>query len=408
LQSGVVPTSAHVSPAAAPRQGSGFARLVAAQTLSALADNALLLVAMAQLAERGLAAWWAPLLKLAYVLAYVLLAPWVGAWADRHEPRRLLLAMAGLKVLGLALLGSGTHPLLAMALVGAGAAASAPARYGWVSERLPVPRLVAANAWLEGTMVCATIAGIGLGGLLVGPAGLGLPVATAALLALQGLGAVLLLGLADVRVPGAPPRARQPQRFRHDLKVLWRDADAALSLALTALFWGAAAVLQIAVLQWAAVALALPLHQASLLPLAVGLGIVAGAAWAGRHVPLSAVRRLLPLGLVMGLGVAATPWVSGVGVALAAMLLLGALGGALVVPMNALLQRRGHELLSTGRSIAVQNAAENASILLALALQAGLLAAGVPVTLLLSLLGLAVAGGVALLMRTPARPGPSA
>jgi len=371
---------------------------VGAQTLSALADNALLIVGMAQLAMMGLPAWWAPLLKFAYTLAYVLLAPWVGAWADRHCQQRLLVAMALLKALGLATLLLGAHPLLAMALVGAGAAASAPARYGWISLRLPPERLVAANGWLEGSMVCATIAGIGLGGLLVSPAGLGLPAAMGLLMLLQLLAAGVLLRLP--RVPQAAAlTAPAKGGFWTDQRTLWRDPDAALSLAVTTLFWGAAAVLQIAVLHWAEQALGLPLHQASALQLSVALGIVAGAAWAGRHVPLAGVRRMLPLGVLLGVGVAATPLVGHTGVALAAMLLLGACGGALVVPMNALLQRRGHQLLSTGRAIAVQNGAENTSVLLALALHATLLAAGLPVALLLPLLGLLVACSVAALMR---------
>jgi hypothetical protein len=173
---------------------------------------------------------------------------------------------------------------------------------------------------------------------------------------------------------------------------------AALSLNVTTLFWGAAAVLQIAVLQWAAEVLALPLHRATALQMAVAVGIVAGAAWAGRHVPLAAAPRLLPLGLLLGLGVAGasllTHWVS----AFLAMAVLGAIGGVLVVPMNALLQQRGHALLSAGRAIAVQNFAENSSILLMLALHAALLAAGLDVRLLMVLLGLAVSAGVALLM----------
>jgi MFS transporter, LPLT family, lysophospholipid transporter len=380
----------------------GFAPLVAAQGLSALADHALLIVGMARLAELALPAWWAPVLKLVFTLAYVLLAPLVGAWADAVSKTRALQATTLLKALGLVLLLAGAHPLWALALAGVGAAAAAPARYGLVSERLPAHRLVAANAWLEGMTVCAAVFGVGLGGWLVSPGGGGVPVATAVLLAMQLLAVAVLLA-----VPPQPAARRQRQAparvwrgFAAARRRLWRDDDGALSLSVTTLFWGAAAVLQILVLQWAAQALQMPLHQATWLQMAVALGIVVGAAWAGRHVPLSAARRLLPLGLLLGLGVAASSLITQAAVAVAAMLLLGALGGVLVVPMNALLQQRGHALLSTGRAIAVQNLAENTSILVMLGVQAALLAAGLDVRTLMLLLGLAVAAGVGALMRS--------
>jgi MFS transporter, LPLT family, lysophospholipid transporter len=377
----------------------GFPALVAAQALSALADHALLIVGMARLAELGLAAWWAPLLKLVFTLAYVLLAPLVGSWADSRPKRAALGATLLLKATGVAWLLGGGHPLLALALAGIGAAAAAPARYGWVAQAMPAPRLVAANAWLEGTHVAAALAGIGLGGWLVRPEIGGIAVACGALLALQAGAGLLLFRVPEMPASHPPGRPRAMWRdFGAAQRCLWRDADAGLSLALTTLFWGAAAVLQIAVLQWAGQVLGLPLHEATALQLAVALGIVAGAGWAGRHVPLAAARRLLPLGVLLGLGTAAASWLVHAGPALAAMALLGAIGGVLVVPMNALLQQRGQVLIGTGRAIAVQNFAENTGVLLMLALQALLLAAGLDVRALMTLLGLAVAGAVALLM----------
>jgi MFS family permease len=310
-----------------------------------------------------------------------------------------------IKACGVAWLLSGGHPLPALALAGIGAAAAAPARYGWVAERVPAGGLVAANAWLEGMTVCAAVLGIGFGGWLVRPEGGGVAAACAVLLVMQALALLLLSALPRAAAPGSSrlrrrrvQRGQLLRRFAAGQRRLWTDGLASLSLKVTTLFWGAAAVLQMAVLQWASEVLALPLHRATALQMAVALGIVAGAAWAGRHVPLSAAPRLLPLGLLLGLGVAAasllTHWVP----ALLAMALLGAIGGVLVVPMNALLQQRGHALLSAGRAIAVQNFAENSSILLMLALQAALLAAGLDVRLLMALLGLAVSAGVALLM----------
>jgi MFS family permease len=397
--------SRFVNSCACPGTRGGLALLVAAQGLSALADHALLIVGMARLAELALPAWWAPLLKLVFTLAYVLLAPVVGAWADSQPKASALRLTTVIKACGVAWLLGGGHPLPALALAGIGAAAAAPARYGWVAERVPAGGLVAANAWLEGMTVCAAVLGIGFGGWLVRPEGGGVAAACAVLLVMQALALLLLGALPRAAALGSSRLRRRRvhrgqllRRFAAGQRRLWTDGLASLSLKVTTLFWGAAAVLQIAVLQWAAEVLALPLHRATALQMAVALGIVAGAALAGRHVPLAAAPRLLPLGLLLGLGVAAasmlTQWVA----ALAAMALLGAIGGVLVVPMNALLQQRGHALLSAGRAIAVQNFAENSSILLMLALQAALLAAGLDVRLLMALLGLAVSAGVALLM----------
>lgn len=398
-----------MTPHAHPHTARGLRPLVASQGLSALADHALLIVGMARLAELGLPPWWAPLLKLVFTGAYVLLAPVVGAWADGHPRVRLLRLTLALKAAGLMLLLAGAHPMWALALAGAGAAVAAPARYGWVADALPATRLVAANAWLEGVTVCAALLGIGLGGWLVRPGGGSTAAACAALLVLQAAAWAGLHAVPERRGRhGTPPLRAAWHDFLSSQRRLWQDADAGLSLALTTLFWGAAAVLQIAVLQWAAEVLALPLHLGTALQLAVALGIVAGAAWAGRHVPLAAARRLLPLGLLLGLGTAAASGVTHGGVALAVMVLIGAIGGVLVVPMNALLQQRGQQLLGTGRAIAVQNFAENTSILAMLALHSALLAAGLGVRGLMALLGLAVAAGVALLMlRSRAAPAAS-
>jgi MFS transporter, LPLT family, lysophospholipid transporter len=189
--------------------------LVLATGLSALADQALLIVAMARLAELALPPWWAPLLKLVFTLAYVLLAPWAAAWADHLPKPRTLRACTLLKAAGVACLLFGGHPLPALALAGLGAAGAAPARYGWVAEQLPLARLVSANAWLEGTMVVSSLLGIGLGGWLVRPGGGGVVAATAALLLLQALAWLLLLRLA------APPVASRRATRRGGARRLW-------------------------------------------------------------------------------------------------------------------------------------------------------------------------------------------
>ena len=389
----------HVQPTTSTH-ARGFQVLIAAQFFSALADNALLIVCIALLLERSLPGWLAPMLKFSFTLAYVVLAPFVGALADAVRKGRLMMAMNALKVVGLLALLAGLSPLLALLVVGVGAAAYAPAKYGLVTELLPAEQLVSANAWIEVSTVCAVVFGTAVGGFLISPwmaqamdgrtAWAPTTLALVLLLGLYALAAALNLKIPD---SGAryPAQGRQPLALLRDFWLaqsrLWSDPQGALSMAVTTLFWGAAAVLQFAVLRWAIDVLGLPLSQGAYLQAAVAVGIVCGAAWVGRWVSLHQAARVLPLGIAMGalvpLAAQATQW----WVALPALVLVGALGGALVVPLNALLQHRGYQLLTAGRSIAVQNFNENASVLVMLAVYAALLGVGLPVRTLMVGLG---------------------
>ena len=400
----------------------GFHLLIAAQFISALSDNALLIVAIALLQQQGHPAWWAPLLKFNFTIAYVVLAPVVGPLADAFVKARLMMAMNALKVVGVALLLAGTNPLLAFAVVGTGAAAYAPAKYGLVTEMVQARQLVAANGWIEVSTVCAVLLGAVLGGLLISPVAARawlwlwpelppLTVAVVVLLAGYALAAVLNLGLPDsgarYRRAHRAPRALL-RSFVRAQRRLWRDADGALSMAVTTLFWGAAAVLQFAVLRWAVDVLGLTLDRAAYLQAVVAVGIVGGAVLAGRWVSLARATSVLPLGVLMGAAVPLVGWVDHWVVALPLLALVGALGGAMVVPLNALLQHRGHALLTAGRSIAVQNFNENLSVLVMLGVYAALLALQVDIRTVMAALGVLVAVAVALLWWRSALRGPPA
>ncbi|RVT52885.1 lysophospholipid transporter LplT [Rubrivivax albus] len=381
----------------------GFFWLLSAQFVSGLADNALLIVAIAHLPGWGLPAWVAPLLKLSFTLAYVGLAPLVGALADAAPKARVMMASNALKAAGLVALMAGLHPLAAFAVIGLGAAVYAPAKYGLVTELAPSARLVAANGWLEVTMVGAILLGTVAGGGLSVPGWL--PLAMPAVLALYTLAAMLNLGVpasgrAVVLLPAplhAAPR-RLWRQFGVAQRTLWRDREGALSLAATTLFWGAGATMQFAVLRWATERLGLSLDRAALLQAVVAVGVVVGAAAAGRWVPLHAARRVLPCGVALGLLVPVVALVDSVALAVPLLVAVGAMGGALVVPMNALLQHRGVQLLSPGRSIAVQNFNENASVLVMLAVYAALGALQVPLLPLMAGFGLVVAAASAVLV----------
>lgn len=401
----------------------GFHLLLSAQFASALADNALLIVAIATLMEQGLPGWWAPLLKFSFTISYVVLAPFVGPLADAFPKARLMAWMNGVKIVGVLGLLAGVHPVMAYAVVGLGAAAYAPAKYGLVTEMVEQHRLVMANSWIEVSIVCAALLGTVLGGVLVGDWARDSEIAQLTRDWLHSLGVfplsslilsmlVLLFvygiaSLLNLHVPDSgaryPPSGMQPialtRSFRIANRTLWRDRDGGLSLAVTTLFWGVGATLQFAVLKWAVEALDLTLAKAAYLQAAVAVGVIVGATVAGRFVRMDSAKRVLPAGVALGLLMPVVASVDSVAVAVPLLALVGAVGGFLVVPMNALLQHRGYQVLSAGRSIAVQGFNENLSILIMLAAYAGLVAVDVPITVLLWGLGLSIAAAIVFIMR---------
>jgi LPLT family lysophospholipid transporter-like MFS transporter len=397
----------------------GFPALIAAQFVSGLADHALLIVTIARLGELGAPLWWAPALKLGFTLAYVLLAPWVGALADAAPKPRVMLAANAVKAGACALLALGGDAMLAFALAGIGAAVYSPAKYGLITELVPPARLVAANGWIEVATVGAALLGTVLGGALAAPwlltavpwalplaeAGTRLVPGLVAVLALYGLAALLNLAIPDsgARYPrGAVGAAATLRRFAADNRRLWADAAGRVSLAVTTLFWGVGATLQFVVLRWGQESLGLGLHEAAGLQVAVAAGVIGGAAAAGAWLPLARATRVLPLGVAMGLLVPGLAAIEGAAAALPLLALVGGCAGFFVVPMNALLQHRGHQLLGAGRSIAVQNFNENLGVLALLALYAALSAAGLALDTLIWGLGGLVAVTTLLIARRPA------
>ena len=385
----------------------GFHWIIAAQFVSALADHALLIVTIAALDARGLPGWWAPLLKIGFTLSYVVLAPVAGALADAVPKGRLMAWMNAIKGLACVALMAGMNPVLAFTIAGLGAAGYAPAKYGLITELVPPRQLVAANGWIEVSVVCAALLGVGLGGYLVSPhwLGSGLALATVPdaplLLSMATLaGLYLLAGLLNLPVPAS--HARYPASAIHPWALcvdfwranlrLWRDPEGGrLSLSVTTLFWGVGATLQFIVLRWAQDLLGLSLSEAAYLQAAVAIGVVAGAVAAGRWVPLHRAPGMLWAGVALGGLMAAMAQVRDVPLAVALLLVAGAMGGLMVVPLNALLQHRGHVLLSAGRSIAVQGFNENASVLALVGLYALLTGAHWPVQQVMWTFGTAVA-----------------
>ncbi|MFN0041566.1 MAG: lysophospholipid transporter LplT, partial [Burkholderiales bacterium] len=389
----------------------GFYIILAAQFFSALADNALLFAAIALLAALHAQAWQTPVLQQFFVFAYIVLAPFVGSFADAFPKGRVMFVANAVKVLGCVAMLLGMHPLFAYGIVGVGAAMYSPAKYGILTELLPHQRLVLANGWMEGLTVAAIILGAIFGGLLLSPrlanfvfAHAGMPgfetwidtppeLAILCILSLYLLAALINLYIPPVGIDHKPPR-RNPlfilQDFWSSLRLLWRDPLGHVSLAVTTIFWGAGATLRLIVLSWASLALKFNLEKATQLTAVVALGIAIGAMLAARYVRLNRSVRVLPVGIAMGLVVIAMVLVTDWRIAVGLLMLVGMMGGFFVVPMNALLQHRGHLLMGAGHSIAVQNFNENLSILVMLGIYAVMIKANLSMNTIIIAFGLLI------------------
>ena len=396
----------------------GFYIIMAAQFFSSLADNALLVAAIGLLIQSNSPSWVTPYLKFFFVISYVLLAPWVGAFADRLPKGQVMFVSNTIKVVGCLMLLFGVNPLAAYAMVGLGAAAYSPAKYGILTEYLPPTKLVIANGWIEGLTVGSIILGTVLGGVLISTRVSGtllhfdLPsfdtsidtpaeAAISVIVFVYALAAIFNLyvphtGVALKPLPANPLDTLRD--FAQCCKRLWIDKLGQISLAVTTLFWGAGATLQFIVIEWARAALDYNLSKASVLQGVVAMGIALGAVLASVRVSLDRAVNVIPLGIGMGMIVIAMIFVRDVAIAIPLMIAIGGLAGFFVVPMNALLQHRGHNLMGAGRSIAVQNFNENISILVMIAVYSALLAADLSIYTVIVIFGLFMAGSMTMVL----------
>ena len=390
----------------------GFYIIMAAQFFSSLADNMLWVVVIASLRAINEPQWMEPLPKLFFVISYVIFAWYVGAFADSMPKGRVMFITNIVKVIGCVMMFFNVHPLLAYATVGLGAAAYSPAKYGILTELLPPRQLVVANGWIEGLTVASIILGIGLGGQLINPKvtqmlldidipfiNTGIDTPPEAWLTVIGIlyviGAAFNLKIPDTgvdhRIATVNP-LHLIYEFWHCNRLLWRDKLGQVSLATTTLFWGAGATMQLLVVRWAEITLHLSLSNATLLQAVVGAGTGIGAVMAAKFVSLRNSPSVIPMGIGMGFLVFVMVFVNNLPLAAVVLLLIGACAGFFVVPMNALLQHRGHILMGAGSSIAVQNFNENLSILGMQGLYALLIAFRVPIVYVILLFGTTVAG----------------
>ncbi|MBU3624085.1 lysophospholipid transporter LplT [Polynucleobacter sp. AP-Latsch-80-C2] len=419
-----------------------FYIIMAAQFFSSLADNALLIAAIALLVQLNAPAWMTPLLKLFFVLSYVLLAAFVGAFADSRPKGNVMFITNTIKFIGCVAMLFSVHPLMSYAIVGLGAAAYSPAKYGILTELLPPEKLVAANGWIEGLTVSSIILGTVLGGVLISSTvsksllawdmptldtGIDTPAESAILIIMM---IYVVAALINLKIPDTGARyvsqKTNPIELIKDFsvcfKTLWNDRLGQISLAVTTLFWGAGATLQFIVIKWAQVALHMNLSQGAILQAISAVGVAGGAMWAAWRIPLRHSLRVLPYGVAMGFVVCILAiynsdmlpnttlmTIGKLEVSLNLLpayfllILVGWLAGYFVVPMNALLQHRGHVLMSAGHSIAVQNFNENISVLTMLLVYSLLIWLDAPIQFVIIGFGLAVSAIMWLVIKRHAR-----
>ena len=407
----------------------GFYTIMAAQFFSSLADNALLIASIALLVMLEAPPEVTPMLKFFFTISYVALAAFVGAFADSRPKGKVMFYTNTIKIAGCMLLlfseyitfGKGEDyyiVLVAYGLVGLGAAAYSPAKYGILTELLPAEKLVIANGWIEGLTVASIVLGTVVGGLLINPKVSDALLAMDHVLFFEGVDSApeaamvvialfyVIAAVFNLYIPdtGAryPRQSTNPIKlvadFVHCFKTLWRDKLGQISLAVTTLFWGAGATLQFIVLKWAETQLGLPLDKGAILQGVVAVGIAIGAVTAARFVPLKKSLQVLPFGVAMGFVVILMVFIHSTAMAYVLCVLIGALAGYFVVPMNALLQHRGHVMLSAGHSIAVQNFNENLNILFMLGLYALMIRSNFSINTVIVMFGLFVSGTMALVM----------
>jgi LPLT family lysophospholipid transporter-like MFS transporter len=376
----------------------GMLAVVAAQFLSAMADNALLFGALALLRLDRYPLWTEPLLQEFFVGAYILLAPFAGPFADAFPKGRVMLVSNGLKLAGALGMWMGLNPFLTYGLVGLGAAAYSPAKYGILSELVPSELLVKANGLLESSTIAAILSGAIAGGAL---ADLSVPGALGAVAACYAAAAA-----ANLFIPKLPPvhalSQFSPNAMMRDfvaaVRSMVKTEDTRFSMIGTSLFWGTGGTMRFLLVAWVPVALGITTNRMpAYLNAMVAVGIVIGAGLASKFVTLDKADRALPAGVLIGAAVCFLAVTTHLPTAFLVMGLVGSCGGFFVVPLNALLQERGRQSVGAGHAIAVQNLAENASMLVMIGLYTLAVRAGASITAIAMLFGLALSVSMGIL-----------
>ncbi|MCW6031910.1 lysophospholipid transporter LplT [Pantoea sp. JK] len=363
----------------APLMSRNMLAVIVAQFFSAFGDNALLFVTLAVLKNQFYPDWSQPILQMLFVATYILLAPFVGQMADSFAKGRVMMFANSLKLLGALTICFGFNPFLGYTLVGIGAASYSPAKYGILTEITSGERLVKANGLMEGSTIAAILLGSVMGGMLADWNLVAALVVCAMTYAMAVVANIFIPRLTAARPGQSWHFAAMLRSFVTATKLLWRNGETRFSLLGTSLFWGAGVTLRFLLVLWVPVALGISDNKTpTTLNAMVAIGIVMGAAAAAKLVTLQTVRRCMPAGVLIGVMVVVFALQTSLLNAYLVLMLIGALGGFFVVPLNALLQERGKASVGSGNAIAVQNLGENTAMLLMLGLYTVAIKLGAP------------------------------
>jgi LPLT family lysophospholipid transporter-like MFS transporter len=351
----------------------GVPVLLGAQFLTAFADNAILFTAIEMLFLQPRGDWYVPALQASFLVAFVVLAPWVGVLADRRSKPRVLLLGNVLKAAGAGLMIAGVEPMAAYAIVGTGAAVYGPAKYGILPELVGPERLMRANGWMEGSTIVAIVLGSFVGSRVADHS---VPLALAVVMACYVASASATLALP--RLVAAQTDAEAGiEMFVGRMRTLFVVARARFAMLGNSLFWASGAVLRVLLVAW--VAKVLGTEDAAVvadLTVFLAVGIVAGAIVVPRLIPLAHLRRARLAAYAMGVAILIFSLVDSAWPARGVLVLIGVCGGMFLVPINAALQDIGHRTIGSGRAIALQSFFENFAMLTGVGIYTAAVSAG--------------------------------
>ncbi|WP_349431741.1 lysophospholipid transporter LplT [Methylomarinum sp. Ch1-1] len=337
--------------------------LLLAQFLSAFADNAILFTVIALVMQsEQLAPWYVPALQSSFLVAFVLLAPWVGGFADHHAKSRVLIAANLIKAAGASLLLLKVEPLLAYCLVGVGAAVYSPAKYGILPELAEHNLLVKANSWIEGSTILAILLGMVVGAKV---ADTSITWALSGTIILFLISALVTLWL-PVSVSQEKPADSILLRFFRQIGRFFDTPRSRFSMLGASLFWAAAATIRVIIIAWAPLVLmSKNASEIAELTLFLAIGIIAGSALVPRLIPLNRLRRARLPAYLMGLFIIALSFTEAVWPARLMLFMIGMAGGMFIVPINAALQDLGQHSIGSGSAVALQGFFQNLTMLVA-------------------------------------------
>ena len=336
--------------------------LLFAQFLSAFADNAILFTVIAMVMKTGeQQGWYIPALQSAFLVAYVVLAPWVGHLADVHAKARVLMYANVIKAVGAALLLFHIEPLLAYGIVGVGAAIYSPAKYGILPELVGHNELVKANSWIEGSTIMAILLGMKIGAMVADQSVI---IALIMTLSLFVISAVVTLALPS-NISRNDNQENLLIAFGKQMGLFFTTPRSRFAVLGGSLFWAAAASLRVMLIAWASLVLASKnANEIADLTLYLTIGIIAGSIAVPRLIPLEHLRRARIPAYLMAIAIMGLSFTTHVLSAQIVLFFVGMMGGMFVVPINAVLQEHGQQTIGSGSAVALQNFFQNLAMLL--------------------------------------------